>query len=180
MKHEVRFKEGEMAAPGLGIARIVNFGNLKVSANVSDTYAGTIAKGDVVNIKFPDLQREITARLTFVSQTIDPVTRTFKVEARVPNIDKALKPNLTAIININDQSKGGAVVIAQSLIQNTEQGSLVYVAVQEGNKKVAKGRVVTLGLSYDGKIEVKSGLASGDMLITEGYQEIVDGQLINY
>lgn len=177
---EVRFKAGEMAAPGVGIVRIVNFSDLKVVANVPDTYAGTIAKGDMVKIKFPDLQKEISARLTFVSQTINQVSRTFVVEAKVPNIDKSLKPNLTAIININDQSKSGAIVIPQSFVQNTDQGNIVYVAVVEGNKKIAKAHQVTTGLSYDGKIEVKSGLSSGDMLITEGYQEIVDGQLINY
>ncbi|MFN8428930.1 MAG: efflux RND transporter periplasmic adaptor subunit, partial [Spirosomataceae bacterium] len=177
---EVRFKAGEMAAPGVGIVRIVNFSDLKVVANVPDTYAGTIAKGDMVKIKFPDLQKEISARLTFVSQTINQVSRTFLVEAKVPNIDKSLKPNLTAIININDLSKSGAIVIPQSFVQNTDQGNIVYVAVVEGNKKVAKARQVTTGLAYDGKIEVKSGLSSGEMLITEGYQEIVDGQLINY
>lgn len=177
---EVRFKAGEMAAPGVGIVRIVNFSDLKVVANVPDTYAGTIAKGDMVKIKFPDLQKEISARLTFVSQTINQVSRTFVVEAKVPNIDKSLKPNLTAIININDQSKTGAIVIPQSFVQNTDQGNIVYVAVVEGIKKVAKARQVTTGLTYDGKVEVKSGLLSGDMLITEGYQEIVDGQLINY
>lgn len=180
MIDEVRLKAGEIAAPGLGIARVVNFGDLKVVANVPDTYAGTISKGDVVKIKFPDLQKEITAKLTFVSQTINQVSRTFTVEAKVPNIDKSMKPNLTAILNVNDQSKGGAIVIPESYVQTTEQGSIVYVASQEGNKKIARAKVVTTGLSYDGKIEIKSGLSTGDLLITEGYQEIVDGQSINY
>jgi membrane fusion protein, multidrug efflux system len=177
---EIRFKAGEMAAPGVGIARIVNFSDLKVVANMPDTYAGTISKGDVVKIKFPDIKKEITATLSFVSQTINQVSRTFLVEARVPNIDKALKPNLTAILNVNDQSKGGAITVPQSYVQNTEQGAIVYVAENQGNRKVARARVVTTGLSYDGKIEITSGLTTADLLITEGYQEIVDGQSINY
>lgn len=177
---EVRLKAGEIAAPGIGIVRIVNFSDLKVVANVPDTYAGTIAKGDMVKIKFPDLQKEISAKLSYVSQTINQVSRTFTVEAKVPNFDKSLKPNLTAIMNVNDQSKGGAIVISESLVQNTEQGAIVYIAETEGNKKIARAKVVKTGLSYDGKVEIASGLSSGDLLITEGYQEIVDGQLINY
>lgn len=177
---EVRLKAGEIAAPGIGIVRIVNFSDLKVVANVPDTYAGTISKGDMVKIKFPDLQKEISAKLSYVSQTINQVSRTFAVEAKVPNFDKALKPNLTAIMNVNDQSKGAAIVITESFVQNTEQGSIVYVAETEGNKKVARAKVVKTGLSYDGKIEIISGLSTGDLLITQGYQEIVDGQLINY
>ncbi len=177
---EVRLKEGEMAAPGLGILRVVNFNDLKVVANVPDTYAGTISKGDIVKIKFPDLQKEISAKLSYVSQTINQTSRTFTVEARVPVTDKNFKPNLTALVSINDQSTGGAIVIPQNYIQNTEQGSIVYVAVTEGNKKIAKAKLVKTGLNYDGKIEIKSGLTIGDALITEGYQEIVDGQTINY
>lgn len=177
---EVRLKAGEIAAPGIGIVRIVNFTDLKVVANVPDTYAGTISKGDMVKIKFPDLQKEISAKLSYVSQTINQVSRTFAVEAKVPNFDKSLKPNLTAIMNVNDQSKGAAIVITESFVQNTEQGSIVYVAETEGNKKVARAKVVKTGLSYDGKIEIISGLSTGDLLITQGYQEIVDGQLINY
>lgn len=177
---EVRLKEGEIAAPGLGILRVVNLNDLKVVANISDTYAGTISKGNLISIKFPDLNKEFKAVISYVSQTINPSSRTFTVEAKVPNMDKSLKPNLSAIVSINDQSKGGAIVIAQNLVQNTEQGAIVYVIELEGSKKVARSKVVTSGLTYDGKVEIKSGLKVGDVLITEGYQEIVDGQLVNY
>lgn len=177
---EVRLKEGEIAAPSLGILRVVNLNNLKVVANISDTYAGTISKGNLISIKFPDLNKEIKTVISYVSQTINPASRTFTVEAKVPNIDKSLKPNLLAIVSINDQSKGGAIVIPQNLVQNTEQGAIVYVIESEGNKKIARSRIVTSGLTYDGKVEIKSGLKVGDTIITEGYQEIVDGQLVNY
>lgn len=177
---EVRLKEGEIAAPGLGILRVVNLNDLKVVANISDTYAGTISKGNLISIKFPDLNKEIKTVISYVSQTINPASRTFTVEAKVPNIDKSLKPNLLAIVSINDQSKGGAIVIPQNLVQNTEQGAIVYVIESEGNKKIARSRIVTSGLTYDGKVEIKSGLKVGDTIITEGYQEIVDGQLVNY
>jgi membrane fusion protein (multidrug efflux system) len=177
---EVRLKAGEIAAPGIGIVRIVNFNELKVVANISDTYAGTIAKGDMVKVQIPDLKKEFNAKLSYVSQTINPVSRTFSVEAKIPVVDKTLKPNLTALVNINDQSSNGALVIAQNLVQNTEQGTIVYVAETLGNKKVAKARVVTTGLSFDGKIEIKTGLSSGDLLITEGYQDVVDGQAISF
>lgn len=177
---EVRSQVGEMASPGLGILRIVNFDELKVVAEIPDTYAGTISKGDVVSVKFPDLQKEITTKLKFVSQTINPVSRTFTIEATVPRVDKQLKPNLTAIVNINDQARSGAIVIPRNLIQRTEEGDLVYVAVDEGGKKIARSRAVTTGLMYNGDIEITAGLNIGDMLITEGYQDVVDGQVVMY
>ncbi len=177
---EVRMKAGEMAAPGLGIVRVVNSDNLKVTAQVADTYASTIRQGDVVNIKFPDLSKETTAKLTFVGQTVNPASRTFVVEASINKIDPQLKPNMTAVLNINDQAKGNAVIINQNYIQHTELGDIVYVAVSEGGKKVARGRKITTGITYNGDIEITSGLQTGDMLITQGYQDLVDGQAVSY
>ena len=177
---EVRLKAGEMASPGLGILRIVNYSNLKVTANVPDTYPGTISKGDDVEITFPDLQKSLKAPLSFVSQSVNAVSRTFVVESHIPSFDKQLKPNLTAKMMINDISRGNAIVIPENYIQNTELGKLVYVAVEEGKNKVARAREVKTGLSYNGAVEITSGLQAGDRIITEGYQEVVDGQLINY
>ncbi len=179
MVDEVRLKSGEIASPGMGIVRVVNSSNLKVVAKVPDTYAGTIQKGDVVQIKFPDLKKEITARLSFVSQTIDPVSRTFLAEATVP-MDKQLKPNMTAILNINDQSKGSAIAIPRNLVQRTELGDIVYVAETEGKNQVARARKVSTGLTYEGKIEILEGINAGDIIITDGYQDLVDGELVNY
>ncbi len=177
---EVRMKAGEMAAPGIGIVRVVNSDNLKVVAQVADTYASTIKQGDVVIVKFPDLGKETTAKLTFVSQTVSAASRTFTVEASIPKIDSQLKPNMTAVLNINDQAKANAIIINQNYIQHTELGDIVYVAVTEGAKKVARSRKVTAGLTYNGEIEITSGLQTGDMLITQGYQDLVDGQAINF
>jgi multidrug efflux pump subunit AcrA (membrane-fusion protein) len=71
-------------------------------------------------------------------------------------------------------------VIKQNYIQSTEFGDVVYVAATEGNKKVAKGRKVKTGVAYNGEIEILEGLQVGDLLITEGYQDLVDGQAISF
>jgi multidrug efflux pump subunit AcrA (membrane-fusion protein) len=134
----------------------------------------------VVTIKFPDLGKETIAKLTFVGQTVNPASRTFSVEASISKIDPQLKPNMTAVMNINDQAKGNAIIINQNYIQHTELGDIVYVAVNEGAKKVARSRKVTTGITYNGDIEITSGLQAGDMLITQGYQDLVDGQTVNY
>lgn len=177
---EVRLKAGEMAAPGIGIVRVVNFNNLKVTANIPDTYAGTISKGNIAQINFPDISKSTKASLSFVSQTVNQVSRTFTVEAKIPAFDKMLKPNLTATLLINDQNKANVIVIPENMIQNTEKGSIVYVAEEEGKNQVARARQVVTGLSYNGQIVINSGLQAGDKIIIEGYQDMVDGQIIKF
>ncbi len=176
---QVTVKVGQSAAPGMGLVRVVNLSQLKVVAKVADTYAGTVRKGDAVVVEFPDVKRELNSRISFVSTTVDPLSRTFTIEAPLPS-SNSLKPNMLARVKINDETTVNAITINQNLIQSTENGQLVYVAVTEGNKKVAKARTVKTGQSYGGKITVTEGLRAGDQLVTAGYQDLVDGQAISF
>jgi RND family efflux transporter MFP subunit len=176
---QVNVKVGESAMPGMGIARVVNLSSLKVVAKVADTYSGTVKRGSEVLIKFPDTNKEYRARVNFVGATVDPLSRTFTIEAPLPGT-KQLKPNQLAQVQINDIKKPNALVIDQNLVQNTERGQIVYVAVTEGNQKVARAKTVKPGLSYNGQVEITEGLQAGDVLVTEGYQELVDGQPISF
>jgi RND family efflux transporter MFP subunit len=176
----VRQKAGEMGAPGVPIVQIVNLGNLKISAKIADSYVGTVKQGDEISIKFPDLNKELKARISLVSKIVNPLTRTFDIEARIPNTGGELKPNLLAVININDTSKKNAIVISENIIQKTEKGDLVYVAVEENGKKVARARQVTIGLTYNGQAEITSGLKAGESIIIQGFQDLVDGTAISF
>lgn len=176
---QVHVKVGELASPGVGVVRVVNLSNLKVTAKVSDTYSASVKKGDEVIVKFPDLKKEYKARITFVSTAVDPLSRTFTIEANLPS-SQDIKPNMMAQIQINDATSKNALAVDQNYVQSTETGNVVYVAVTEGSKKVAKAKTVKTGFSYNGKIEILEGLVAGDQLITLGYQEVSDGQPISY
>jgi membrane fusion protein, multidrug efflux system len=173
-------KSGEMGMPGSPIAQIVNVGDLKVTAKIGDTYVGSVKKGDAITVKFPDINKELSTRISLVNGLIDPASRTFGIEANIPNLGGSLKPNQVAIININDSSKGNSLVVSQNVVQKTEGGDLVYVAVVEGGKKIAKAKKVKTGISYNGNVEILEGLTAGEMVITQGYQDLVDGTSINY
>ena len=177
---KVMQKSGEMGMPGAPMAQIVNVSDLKIVAKVGDTYVGSVKKGDAITVKFPDINKEFTTKISLVNALIDPASRTFGIEANIPNLGGSLKPNQVAIININDLSKGNSLVVSQNVVQKTEAGDLVYVAVVENGKKVAKARTVKTGIAYDGKIEILEGLTAGEMVITQGYQDLVDGTLIAY
>ncbi len=176
---QVIAKVGEMASPGAPVARVVNLNNLKVVAKVADSYVASIRKGDEVIIKFPDLNQEYKARVSFVSTTVDPLSRTFRIEANLPS-STALKPNMLAQVQINDATRKDAITIDQNLVQSTEKGQVVYVATNEGGRKVAQAKTVKTGLSYNGRVEILEGLQAGDQLITQGYQEVADGQVISF
>lgn len=176
---QVMVKVGQSAMPGMGLVQIVNLSQLKVVAKVADTYSGSVRKGDAITVEFPDVNKKLNSRISFVATTVDPSSRTFTIEAPLPS-DNSLKPNMLARVRINDQTQANAIVINQNLIQSTEKGQLVYVAMNEGGKKVARAKTIKTGQSYGGQIEVTQGLQSGDQIVTTGYQDLVDGQPINF
>ncbi|WP_121353604.1 efflux RND transporter periplasmic adaptor subunit [Flavisolibacter nicotianae] len=157
--------------------RIVNTSDLKVVAQVPENYLNKVKVGSDVLVFLPDLNRTLNAKVTVAGRTIDPTNRAFYIEARIPSTPE-LRPNQIAVVKIQDYAAGNAVTIPVNVLQNDEKGKYVMVAVKEGNKMVARKRTITVGELYGDKLEVKSGLQSGDVLITEGFQGLYEGQAI--
>jgi multidrug efflux pump subunit AcrA (membrane-fusion protein) len=133
--------------------------------------------GSNVQVYLPDFNRTINAKVTVAGRTIDPTSRAFYIEARIPS-SAEFKPNQVAVVKIQDYAAPNAVTIPVNVLQNDEKGKFVMVAAKEGANMVARKRTVTVGELYEDKLEVKSGLQAGEVLITEGFQGVYDGQAI--
>ncbi len=177
----VSVKVGElfqgMTAMGPQI-KIVNTSSLKVVTNVPENYLARMHKGSTVEILVPDANKKYNSTLSLISESIDATSRGFIAEAKIP-YDNVLKPNQTAIMKILDYSASNAIVIPVNMVQTDETGKYVFVLEKQANgKKLARKKEVTVGEVYGEKVEIKSGLAVGEQLITEGYQSLYEGQLI--
>ena len=157
---------------------IINNSNIKVVVPVPDNYAAKVKKGDKVLVEIPGTGKPaFESTLISVGGAIDPTTRSFMAEAKLP-ADPILKPNMTATMKILDYEVKGAVTVPVNVVQSDEKGKYVYVMEKSGDKMVARKKTVTVGEVYDGNIEIKSGLSGGEVIITEGYQTVYDGQAI--
>jgi RND family efflux transporter MFP subunit len=157
---------------------ILNDNNLKVTANVPEAYQSKVKEGSNIVVTLPeDNNKTLNAKVTVAGRLIDPNTRSFYIEARIP-ASTSFRAGEVAMVRIQDYAAPNAITIPVNTIQNDEKGKFVMVAADENGKKVAKKRPVTVGLLYGDKLEVKSGLQAGDTLITDGFQGLYDGQLI--
>lgn len=173
---EVNVKVGELFM-GPGQIKIVNTSKLKLTAEVPENYAGKVKVGTELTLTFPDIQKTISNKISVLGNVINPLSRSFFIESKLP-LDNNFRPNLLAQVKIKDYEKKNAISIPVNLLQNDEKGKFVYVAVTEAGKLVARKKMVTTGEFYGNNIEVLSGLTAGEILITEGFQSIYDGQLI--
>jgi len=178
---EVLVKIGETASPGFGVIRVVNNNKMKVTAKIADSYLGRIKNGDPVRIVLRELNDTINSKINFVSSAVNQQTRTFSIEAPLNGGQLNLRPNMLATLSINDETIENAMVLPSNTVQRDASGDeYVLLAIKKGESFEASKRVIKTGYSYDGKTFIKSGLNAGDMLITSGYQDIVDGQIISF
>lgn len=171
----VDIKLGQLTAPGMPAIRVVNFNNLKIKADLAESYGSKVHKGDEVLVKFPDSNDTLTTWVTYSSRSISAMNRTFGVEISLDN-KKEYRPNQIAILNINDYKSAKPVItVPINYVQKDLKGTH-FVLVAEGTK--AAKRNIVLGREYNGVAEVKEGLSETDMLITSGYDGLNEGDAI--
>ncbi|MDN3659073.1 efflux RND transporter periplasmic adaptor subunit [Ferruginibacter paludis] len=175
---QVTVKMGEsFGSPGSGVIKIVNNSQLKVTGNIPENYLGSVSKGSPIIIQLPDANKTINANVSFVGASIDVINRGFVVEAKLP-ADPSLKPNQIALMKIKDYGASNTIVVPLNTLQNDEKGKFVMVATTENGKMIAHKRTVNIGQLNGDSLEVKTGLKAGDVLITEGFGSLYEGQLV--
>ena len=177
---DVNVRVGEMFTGVLGNApqiKIVNNSHLKATTQIPENYLGRVKVGSPVKVYFPDLNKTVDAKVNVAGKSIDPLNRSFFIEAKLAN-DKDVRPNQIAVIRIQDYTINNTITVPVNTLQNDDKGKFVMVAVKEGERLVARKRPVVAGEFYNDKLEIKSGLKTGDVIVTEGFQSLYDGQLL--
>lgn len=170
-----------MAMPGMPCINVVNLSGVKVKAEVAESYISKIKQGDEVVLKFPDLSKQITATVSYTSSVVNNATRSFTVECRITGSDaSALRPNMLAQMQINDYSGINAITAPINVVQSGAEGAYVYTVVSENGKNVVKKNNVVKGISYNGVVELTSGLTAGEKLITAGFQDLNPGDEVKF
>lgn len=171
-------KIGSAVAPGFPTVRVVNLTNMKVKAEVAESYISKVKRGCDVVIFFPDLNKEIKAKLDYSGQAINSLNRTFNVEVRLNPKDGEFHPNQIAVLKIADYTAPNVFVVPVGAVQKSSDGEFVYVAATENGKTIARRKTVESGITYNGMTEIKVGLSTGEQVITLGYQNIIEGDPI--
>jgi RND family efflux transporter MFP subunit len=179
---ECNIKVGGVVSPDPRLAayRVVAFKNLKVTAEVSEAYSTRVKKGDKLIVLFPDANQQVETEVSFVSNYINPINRTFLIETRINSNSPNLKANMIAIIQINDYHTDNAMLLPMNVIQNDITGSYVYVIRPKDKFNAAFKQPITLGSGYNGISEILKGISVGDKVISVGYQELIDGEYVRF
>jgi RND family efflux transporter MFP subunit len=173
---DIMVKEGELASPGIPLVHLVNLSNMRVSANVSESYLSSVSQGDQVELRFPAYpDMEIITEVTRLGKVIDPQTRTFTLEAHLKNAEVKLKPNMLTSVRIRDYSDNQAMVVPTFLLRQDFNGIFLFKVAEENGVSTAKKTYVKRGITVQDQTQIIEGLFTGDKVVTKGFNLVADG-----
>ncbi|NPA58689.1 MAG: efflux RND transporter periplasmic adaptor subunit [Aquificae bacterium] len=160
---------GDMAAPGMPIF-IIGDQNLKFMSMIDESLINKVNVGDTVEIDIETIGKRYKAEIVEKSNSIDPMSRTFMVKARLPQ-DKELKPGMYGKLKVQI-GEGEKIYIPKTAVVKWGQLNAVYVVDEEG---IAHLTFVKLGEEVDGKVEVLSGLKPGMVIVASEAEKACEG-----
>ena len=174
---EVMANEGEFVGSMTGgpVARIVNLSEIKIVASASETYLGKLKVGQEVSLSFPSIQLNTTEKVSAISNVINPNNRTFSFYVKPTKYIKMMKPNLLAMITAHDYEANDAISVPTKLIRVANGQHFIYTIKTNGNKRIVQKSIIQIDKQFPNKTIIKSGLAPGDMVITEGVNSVIVG-----
>lgn len=174
---EIIGKEGELSSPGFELVRMVNLNRMEITSEIAETYLGKIKKGDKVSVELPSLNNQsVEAKIDRIGNIINPNNRSFKVIVKLKNGNEAIKPNMVAVVEMQDYENPSTVVVPSVIVKSDVTGkSFLFVAENNGEKVVAKKVFVKPGRSYLDQTEILEGLKPGQKVIVDGYSNVSSG-----
>ena len=164
--------EGEVAAPGKPLLQIQDIQNLELSLNVPESQIDKIHLRQRLDVEFPALGKSMSASVRQIVASTDPASRTFEARIALANPQRKLLPGMFGRVKIPQAAKNRLLIPNTSLVQ---RGGLQGVFVA-GPK--AEFRMIKTGEAENGRVEVLSGLTSGDKLILSPPSELQEGSPI--
>ena len=159
------------------IISIEKINPLKAYVNLSESYYPNIAKGTKVSLRnniYTD--RAFDGSVNIKYPTVDPSSRTFTVEVKIPNNDKVLRPGMFGTVNFL-VGETDAIVVPALAVLKLQGSNQRYVFVNDNGR--AKRVEVSLGRRFDDQVEIISDeIQEGDELVVVGQARLINGSLL--
>ena len=166
---------GSYVRAGDVVAELIDDSQMKLDFSVPSIYLRSVRKGTAVQAETDDLPgMQFDGKVDTVGASIDPVTRSIRVRAILPNPDRVLKAGMFMKVTLL-ASPRRSLAIPEEAIEPVGPNSFVYAVVEKNGQLVAERRQIEVGLRQDGRVEVLGGLEAGDTIVTDGLIRVRDG-----
>jgi cobalt-zinc-cadmium efflux system membrane fusion protein len=134
-------------------------------AQVYESQISTVRAGEraqVTVLAFPG--QTFSARVSYIAPSVDPATRRVAVRCVIENRDRRLKPEMFATFRLERPPRRVLLVPQSALVR---EGNIDVLWVVQAGNRISR-RLVEAGAGYDGKVEIRSGLREGELVVSDG------------
>jgi membrane fusion protein, copper/silver efflux system len=156
--------EGDYITEGGTIVRLADLSDLWAEAQVYTSQFSAVDKNGTATVRLPDLGKEVSGKIQFVNPEINSDTRINLIRVSVPNTTGKLKLGMPAYVVLKNRQSSALTLPVDAVIRG-EKMNMVWIQV---DKNTFKSVMVEIGLESGDRIEIKSGLKSGDIVVTSG------------
>lgn len=163
------------STPNAKVATIVRTSTLRMRIDVPEQAISKVAVGQGIALQtsaYPD--RNFAGTVARILPSLNATARTLTVEADVANPNGLLKPGQFATVRITQSKPENAVMIPASAVKAEGDINKVYV-VKDG---AVREHLVQVGLLENDMIQIKTGIAEGDLIATSNISSLYDGVLV--
>jgi RND family efflux transporter MFP subunit len=166
---------GDMANPGQPLVTLEQNNIMKVRAGISERDINMVDVGGEIRVKVSSLDETVyEVPVARIQPAANPMSRTFDLEAYLPNDDGRLKSGMFARVEVSIGQREAVVVPRKAL---HERGQLTGVWIVN-EKDEAHLRWIRVGRRLDEQVEVVSGLQGGETIVIDAAQPLIEGDKI--
>jgi cobalt-zinc-cadmium efflux system membrane fusion protein len=156
--------QGQVVQPSEVMFTVADLSRVWVEAEVPEQQAAAVRPGQTIQVEIPALGQQLTAKLIFIADTVNPMTRTIMVRSELDNSDRSLKPAMLATVLIQGRPTARLVVPDTAIVRENNKD---YLFVEVGPQQF-KLTEVALGPAIGTMRPVLGGVAEGTKVVTEG------------
>jgi RND family efflux transporter MFP subunit len=148
---------------------------LRLILPVPESAVPTVHLGQQVDVRVPTLKRSFPGRVARFSDKLSLATRTMDTEVDVPNANLILIPGMYAEVNLSLDNRHRVLVVPVPAVDvgSDESSGQVVVVTPENRIEIRK---VQIGLQTSTKVEIRSGLKEGDLVVVGSRAGLEPGQ----
>ncbi len=167
---------GASVSEETSLVRLDSIDHVQLFFSVPERAVGLARMGIPIEAKVATYPGEtFPGEVFFISPSLDRETRRMLIKAWMPNPGHKLRPGMFAKVKVEIGRKEGALLVPEASVVYSREGQFVW-RVGDGNK--AERVMVTLGARQAGRVEVVSGLSSGDEIVTAGTNKVEVGRTL--
>lgn len=162
---QLDIREGDYVMEGGAIVKLADLSSLWAEAQVYTSQLAEVNSNSIATVQLPDFDnKEIKGRIEFVNPEINPDTRINLIRVSIPNPGNQLKPGMPAYVLLKSPQRQTLSLPGDAVLRDG-RGATVWL---QTSPNTFKSVMVQTGLESDDRIEIKSGISNGDIIVTRG------------